>query len=454
MAVRNLITNFLNPGDSLKWRTFQGTAIVLAGDIYYNVMRLVGNLIMTRLLYPEAFGLMLIVSLVHLCVGMLSDAGIRSGFILKSRGREREYLNTAWSMQIIRGALLAMIVLICAWPVSAIYEKPILFGLIAITSFNALIQSFSSPNELIYDRNVKKLPIVLLDLSLQTSMLLFTIVVLLIYPTVWVLAISLVVNETLRASLSYFVFKGEAPKFELKPEIFSDLFHYGKWIFLSTALTFLAAQGSKLITSFWVSVDILGVFSVAVALATFAEVLSNSLNHKLLLPVYAELDQVRNSEFAKQGKKIKLALFSIYAPVILILSLFGVFIVDFLYDSRYYEAGWMLQVMALGTLFSLNIDTLLTLVLSKAESFNYMVLLACKALILFSTMTLGGYFYDLIGLIYGIAIAPALFYPIVAIFMRRYGIYTMKMDYLLIGCILLIVLPSWFHFGWPGLQSQ
>ncbi|HET8707467.1 MAG TPA: oligosaccharide flippase family protein, partial [Pseudomonadales bacterium] len=76
-----LLDRLLRPGESLKWRTIQGFLVIIFGDAYLHALRLGGNLVMTRLLFPEAFGLMLIVNLVFTALHMLSDAGIAQAVI-------------------------------------------------------------------------------------------------------------------------------------------------------------------------------------------------------------------------------------------------------------------------------------------------------------------------------------------------------------------------------------
>jgi O-antigen/teichoic acid export membrane protein len=454
VAVREFVTKIIRPGDSLKWKTIQGSALILTGEMYNHGLRLVGNMIMTRLLYPEAFGLMLIVSLVHMFVGMLSDTGINSAFVLKSRGREQDYLNAAWTLQAARGVIVMIVILICSWPISTLYDEPILFGLIAFSSLNSLLSGFKSPREMLYERDLKRLQMVLLLAFVHTVAMLFTVTCLFIYPSIWFLAFHGVLVSGLRTVLSPFVYKGIPYKFEVKMDVISDIFHYGKWIFLSSGLTFLAVQGSKLVSSFWMSVEQLGVFSIAVTLAAVPEILSGALNFRMLLPLYAELNHDKAGDFSKRAKKAKLGLFALSAPVVLIFALFGSFIVSLLYDARYEEAGWMLQVIILGTIFTSNNDVLMTMVLSKANSFSYTLLMAFKVVITFTTMLLGGYFYGFSGVIYGIAIAPALLYPILGFYVRRYGIYTMKLDYQITAVILLSVFLSWFYFGWPAPLQQ
>ena len=62
---------------------------------------------LTRLLFPEAFGLMALIQTFMIGLAMFSDLGIGPAIIQSDRGEDPDFLNTAWVMQILRG--------ICLW---------------------------------------------------------------------------------------------------------------------------------------------------------------------------------------------------------------------------------------------------------------------------------------------------------------------------------------------------
>ena len=92
---------------------------------------------MTRLLVPEMFGLMSIVSVFIMGLSLFSDLGLKQSIIQSKRGRDERFLNTIWSFQIIRGfsiwgfsVLVAVAVLMAQrllWmPVGTVYAEPLL----------------------------------------------------------------------------------------------------------------------------------------------------------------------------------------------------------------------------------------------------------------------------------------------------------------------------------------
>ncbi|MGH1439860.1 MAG: oligosaccharide flippase family protein [Cellvibrionaceae bacterium] len=452
--MKALIQKLINPGESLRWRTIQGSALMVFTEGYTQGIRLAGNLIMTRLLYPEAFGIMLIVNLVMIALEQFSDAGVKPAVYLHSQGREEKYLNTAWVIMSCRGLLLTLIALVSAWPLSIIYGTPELFGVLIIASFSALITGFESPQQIINERDVKRFKIMLLDIIPPTIAIVTGIILLLFYPSLWVLAAISVIAATVKTALSFLLFPSINLRFKVDKDIFWEIMHFGKWILVATAVTYLAAEGDKFIVSGFLTIEQLGIFSIAITLAKLVEVISGKLSFLLLMPVYIEIDKQDDKLAARRKvKKIKLGFFALMAPLVIILSLFGSFIVELLYDERYQEAGWMLQVMALGGLFSMVSNGFNAFILSKADSYAYSKLNLYRLIVSVMILSAGGYWFGTVGIVYAIAIAPIASYFILSMHVRQYNIGQMKVDLMLFSAILALVFTVWYYYGWPGLSK-
>ncbi|MAO27784.1 MAG: polysaccharide biosynthesis protein, partial [Roseovarius sp.] len=93
-------------GSGLMARLMRSGSWVLIGYGGSQAIRLASNLILTRLLFPEAFGLMALVSVVTVGLMMFSDVGVGPSIAQSKRGDDPAFLDTAFSIQILRGALL------------------------------------------------------------------------------------------------------------------------------------------------------------------------------------------------------------------------------------------------------------------------------------------------------------------------------------------------------------
>ena len=113
-------------GEGIGARVVRGSALTFLGFGGSQGLRLASNLILTRLLFPEAFGLMAIIALFLTGLQMISDVGLVTCIVRSKRGNDPAFLNTTWTIQIIRGMLLCVACILMAGPVARFYEEPIL----------------------------------------------------------------------------------------------------------------------------------------------------------------------------------------------------------------------------------------------------------------------------------------------------------------------------------------
>ena len=86
-------------------------------------------------------------------------------------------------------------------------------------------------------------------------------------PSLWALVGGRIASELARTAISHFIIPELSPRFVLDKECLRSLLHFGKWILIGTALTFLATQSDRLILGKLISIKALGVYGVAFALS-------------------------------------------------------------------------------------------------------------------------------------------------------------------------------------------
>jgi O-antigen/teichoic acid export membrane protein len=442
---------FLLSGDSLRARVMQSSAAVIGSEAYSSIIRLGSNLIMTRLLYPEAFGLMLIVNLVIMILGQLSDVGVQPALIARTTEIDDKYLNTAWTMLLLRGLILAALILALAFPVSAFYGEPQLAGLLMLTAAIPILQSLASPRAMLAEKRVQLTKYILSGMIGNTVTVAIVLMWLWIHPTVWALAAFGVIGAAINAALTYYLFPGARPKISWDSAAVTELFHFGKWVFVATALTFLARQGDSIIVSKATTIEQLGTFSIAIGLFRMLDQVVGRLNWSVMFPAYAELNRRQETvaQLSQRQRKVKLALFALSTPVILGFSLIGSDLVRLLYDSRYHDAGWILQILGIGGIFVALGSPIRTLTMSFGDSFRYMTQQLICVGTLISSMAAGWALGGFPGLIIGIAVAQALEYCVARWAVARYKIGDYGPDLMFATALLAVIGITWFVRGWP-----
>ena len=119
------------------------------------VVRLVSNLILTRLLFPEAFGVVAASSSILIGLELISDFGVRAAIIQNPRGDSDTFLRSAWTFQISRGIILWLVVIvICGClalpftraviPAQSVFSSTMVAGLTMLLGFQFVIAGFES----------------------------------------------------------------------------------------------------------------------------------------------------------------------------------------------------------------------------------------------------------------------------------------------------------------------
>lgn len=338
---------------SLKQLAVRGSVWTVGGYGLQQVLRLGANLVLTRLLFPEAFGLMALVGAFMQGLAMFSDIGIGPAIIQGRRGSDPDFLNTAWTIQILRGFLLWLATCLLAWPVAAFYGEPILVGLLSAAGLSALIAGFTSTRLFIANRRLWLGRLATLELLSQAVSIVCMIALALAMRSVWALVLGNLVAVATKTAASYFLLSGPVNRLRWEAESRRELLRFGRWIFVSTLLAFWAMQADRLILGKLVTLEVLGVYSIALTFTAAAGQVFERLSRSVLMPALADVARRAPGRFRKSLLAGRRALLSGgvlgCGAAVLLAPLFF----QSLYDPRYHQAGWMAQLLTISLWISL-----------------------------------------------------------------------------------------------------
>ena len=334
-------------GDGLFARALRSSAWAGMGHILSQIIRLASNLVLTRLLFPEAFGLMSLVTVLMVGVAMLSDVGIGISVAQSKRGDDPAFLDTAWTIQIIRGFLLFCLIGVVAWPVSLFYAEPALLYLLPVASISVMIAGFNPMRVETAGRHLLLGRVTLLDLVTQVATIVATMLFALLYPSVWALIAGLVLGSAIRLALSYLMIPGEPSRFHIDRSAAWEIIHFGKWIVPSTAFGFILGQGDRLVLGVYLSLEMLGIYNIGQFLAAAPLMLATAITGKVLVPVYRQYRDRPSPQSARKLRFMRFALTGSVMAMLFAMALIGPFAVSFLYDERYQRASAIAVIVAL-----------------------------------------------------------------------------------------------------------
>ncbi len=426
---------------SLMKRVIRGSMWTVGGHLTSQVLRLGSNLILSRLLFPEAFGLMALVFTFLSGLQMLSDFGVLPNIIQSKRGEDPVFLNTAWTLHAVRGGILWLGACALAFPVSLFYHEPILLYLLPVVGLSTILEGLVSTKWATANRKLDLRRLTTLDLTIQTT----GIIVMLAGAglaralhapkdlAIWALVLGSLSSSITRLLLSHFALKGEPNRFAWDKEALTELASFGRWVFITTLLTFFALNASNLIIPRILGVAFLGVFSFAQNLSRLSYEIVNMIGARVLFPSYSELVRDRPERLYPVLKKSRLVLHALTAGTCILFVLFGKPLIGIMYDHRYADAGWILQLLALGVMVTTPGSTYTNVLLAQGKTAILTALMAIQTAIQFAALFLGYRLGGDFGVIVGIAATGWLLYPFQAICYARLRLWQPEVDLPLIA---------------------
>jgi len=344
----------VNTGISSRART--GVLWIVGGFGMGQVLRLVANVALAAILFEEAFALMAIVSGVMMGLAMFSDIGLGTSVVQHPRGDDPDFLSTAWTLQVLRGVGLFVVALLLAWPLSRIYgandpKAYELLYLIPITALTALCDGFKSVKLMTAARHLKLKEVTLIEFIVGPFNVVLMLVLAWYMRSVYALAIAAVLSSGLQSALSYVLLDGPASRFKWDAGAAKAILTFGKWVFLSTLITFMAMQIDRLTMAGMYPLAQVGVYSIAASLAIIVPTLVGKLQLSVLFPWYSRmLEQGMSLPDAFGRTRNAMMIFASLLCTLLIAGAASFF--DLAYDDRYAMGGILLPVLAFGAWFS------------------------------------------------------------------------------------------------------
>ncbi|MAF64004.1 MAG: hypothetical protein CL680_21415 [Blastomonas sp.] len=356
------------------------------------LLRLSSNLVVARWLAPDIYAVAAFALIIRQGIQMMSDVGL-SQYILKHEDhRNKEMLDTVWTMQVIRGVIFFTISLVIAYGIwnlqqinsislNGLHSSPQLPVLVAVMSFICIFDGFKPLSKFIYGREMNVLKPNLIELICQFFGCVTMIVWAYLSPSVWALASAAFVNSFLLSILTWALFETRH-SFWLSSSIMVEVKNFGKWILLSSALTFVAANADRLFLSALLEADDFGLYSITLMFIGLATTFFYKLTNSVLLPA---LSNVRNtSAFGSSFYNVTWVSNLVVGVATVIGGSLAPYMIKLVYDARYHAIGTMLQyyLPTLILLSALNLNNAILMIQNKTKVHFAVMLLRVTSLAL------------------------------------------------------------------------
>ena len=443
----SLLARFSLPAVGLRARVLRAGGWTVAGFALGQAIRFAGNLVMTRLLVPEMFGVMAIALMVMYGLALFSDVGLRQSVVQSRRGQEAAFLNTAWAIQIARGfviwgaALLISISLVAAgrfggFPLESVYADPSLPSVIAVLAASAIIGGFESTRLHEASRTLSLARVTRVELASQVCGLACMIAWALVDRSIWALVAGALCAAGLRTLLSHAWLPGAPNRWRWDSAAAREILAVGRWILVASVLGFLVNSADRLILGALVDSAVLGVYAIAFLLFGAVEQVLVKIVGDVSFPALSEVARERPAALRSAYYRFHLAvgLPACFAAGLLVAAAEP--LVAVLYDPRYAEAGWMLQTLAIALVtLPFRVATQCFVVLGEPAQMS--AICAIRLAALCAAVPLGWHFFGLPGALWAIVLSYFSTLPTTLAFVVRHGLFDLRQELALIPAFLV-----------------
>lgn len=408
-------------GDGLKARAAKSTFWTIGGMATSQFLRLASNLVLTRLLFPEAFGLMALVQIFITGLAMFSDIGTRTSIIQNDRSNEPGFLNTAWTLQVLRGFILWLFACAIALPVASFYDDPRLAQLLPVAGLTALIAGFSPTRIHTANRDLVLGRLTLIEVASQALSIVITITLAFLLRSVWALVLGTVIGAVMKQVLFIILMPGHRNRLQIDRSALGELIHFGKWIFLSTICGFLVNQADRAILGKFISLEMLGIYTVGFFLASVPMMLARPLTSKIVFPLYKQRPPAQSEENRRKIFGMRWMLTAGLLGLSAVLALSGDWLVHLLYDDRYALAGPILVVLTVSQMPVIILSSHDQLLLAVGDSQRFLTRVAASAVVQVALLIVGVMYFGILGAAVARGATALIVYPVLVTAIRRYG---------------------------------
>jgi len=423
---------------SLEKRAMKGTYFIVAFYGLALAIRFGSSIVLTRLFAPDLFGLMALMTTVIVGLTLFSHIGLEDSIIQNPRGDDEIFVNTAWTIQVLRGIALWLLTIALAWPMIRLYPQIHSVWLLPMLGFSCVIGGFASPKMLTMYRHLGVGRLSLLELLSQIVVFVATLIYAYFSPTIWALLFGRIASEIVRTVASYYLVKeGIRPRFVLERASMKSLVQFGRWILVSTALTFLASQSDKLVLAKLTTLQMLGIYGIAFSLSDLPRQIIQMFSGKVGFPFIAKFSHKPRPEFRKIVLKYRMMVLAVGAVMLTFTICIGDIFITHVYDKRYHDAAWMIAIFAIGLWHTLLYNTVTPVIMSLQKSHYNAIgnLLYCIAL--FGLLPVGFRLWGMVGAVAAVAISDLPVYFVNVYASYRQGLGMLRQDALMTTFFLL-----------------
>lgn len=374
------------------------------------------TIVLARFINPSQFGVFGIVMLVLSFVEVITETGVNV-FLIQEKHNVDKYINSAWVVSILRGTIIAAVMIISSPFVADFFNSPEAQQLIVIASIIPFLRGFINPSVVKFQKELKFLQEAYYRVSLLVVEIVATIILLFIYPQTISLILGIIVGVVCELILS-FIIVNPRPRLEFNKEYLKLIINNGKWITGTVILNYGYERGDNILVGRMLSSYSLGIYDMAYRIAMVPLTEIGDMMTRVVFPVYVLISD-SYERFKRAFFRTLIVTCLLVIPIGAVFFFFTEAIVLLVLGEKWIEVVPVLQVLSLLGVIKAIMNCALSMLLSVKMQKQITLITLIGVTGMFSTIVPLIMKYGILGAAYAATFGYLITTPFVIYFCAR-----------------------------------
>lgn len=303
----------LIPTGSLTEQTVKSGFWSLLNNVTGRALQLIKLIAVAHFLKPEDIGLLGIALLAIAVLEQFSKFNVDTALVHHPDENIDSYLNTAWTVKVLRGVAIGAILFLAAPLVAELFSTPRVTDVLRVLSLVPALNGALNPGIVYFRKDLEFHKEFFYRSSRTLTSVVVSVGIVLVYPSIWALVIGNLCGLVIKLIVSYLV-HDHRPRPSFNFTKFRELFGYGKWVTLSTVVTFSLYQGDDAIVGVFAGASALGLYQVAYRLSNAPATEITDILSEVVFSMYSKVQDERDVVATGFLKILRLVSF-VVAPI-------------------------------------------------------------------------------------------------------------------------------------------
>ncbi|VAX37550.1 hypothetical protein MNBD_UNCLBAC01-1942 [hydrothermal vent metagenome] len=309
---------------------------------FQQVSQFIVTVILTRVLSPDDFGVIAMITVFIGFAMIFSEMGI-SGALIQKQDITEEHLSSAFWLNIIFGVAIMGIFILCAPLIASFYEKPMLIPLVRVMSFSFFIGAFTVVQKALFQKKMNFKQLSIAECSSAFISGIIGIICAWKGFNVWTLVIQMLVYIFLVTVILWF-YSDWKPKFIYSKKSIREIFHFSANMTSFNILNYFARNVDYLLIGKFLGAEALGFYTLAYKLMIYPlQYISWSIE-SVMFPAFSKIQRDHHQVGINYIRMVKAISFVTFPMMVGLFAVAHDF-VFLVYGSKWEPVAKLLQIL-------------------------------------------------------------------------------------------------------------